>query len=47
MKNLKFTIQYNGANFFGWQKQDGKRTVQGVLEDAFKKLIVMLGQNAE
>ncbi len=38
MKTLKFTIEYNGAGFFGWQKQSGKRTVQGVLEDTFKKL---------
>ena len=38
MKNLKLTISYNGANFYGWQKQDGFRTVQGVLEDAFFRL---------
>lgn len=38
MKNLKFTIEYNGAQFFGWQKQEGKRTVQGTLEKTFKKL---------
>ncbi len=38
MRNLKFTIEYNGAGFFGWQKQAGKRTVQGVLEETFKKL---------
>ena len=32
------TIEYNGANFSGWQKQNGKRTVQGELETAFTKL---------
>lgn len=35
MRNLKLTIQYHGADFFGWQKQTGKRTVQGELERAF------------
>ena len=35
MKNYKLTIVYNGANFFGWQKQSGRRTVQGELENAF------------
>lgn len=38
MKNLKLTIEYNGANFCGWQKQKNKRTVQGELEKAFAKL---------
>ena len=38
MRNLKLTIEYNGANFSGWQKQNGKRTVQGELETAFAKL---------
>lgn len=35
MRNLKFIIEYNGTNFFGWQRQSEKRTVQQVLEDAF------------
>lgn len=34
MKNLKLTIVYNGSRFFGWQKQEGFRTVQGELERA-------------
>lgn len=38
MRNLKFTIEYNGAKFFGWQKQNGKRTVQGELERCFYEL---------
>ena len=38
MRNLKLTIEYNGANFSGWQKQNGKRTVQQTLEDAFLSL---------
>lgn len=38
MRNLKFVIEYNGGDFFGWQKQKGKRTVQGELERAFFEL---------
>lgn len=38
MRNLKITLEYDGSGFFGWQKQRGKRTVQGVLEDAFFEL---------
>lgn len=37
-RNLKLTIEYNGAKFFGWQKQNEKRTVQGDLEQAFFQL---------
>lgn len=44
MRNLKLTISYNGQNFFGWQKQNGKRTVQGELENAF---FVLSGENVE
>ena len=42
MKTLKMTIVYNGARFFGWQKQEGRRTVQGELETA---LFALTGQN--
>ncbi len=38
MRNLKFVVEYNGGDFFGWQKQNGKRTVQGELEHAFFEL---------
>ena len=38
MRNFKLTIEYNGANFSGWQKQDGKRTVQGQIEEALKTI---------
>lgn len=38
MKNLKLTIEYNGSEFSGWQKQKGKRTVQQELETAFSLL---------
>ena len=32
------TIEYKGTVFCGWQKQSGKRTIQGELEDAFFNL---------
>lgn len=38
MRNLKFEIEYNGGDFFGWQKQRGKRTVQEELERCFFEL---------
>ena len=34
MRNLKLTIRYDGTDFFGWQTQPGRRTVQEVLEHA-------------
>lgn len=32
MKNILLTIEYDGTNFSGWQRQPDKRTVQGELE---------------
>ena len=42
MNNYKLQIEYNGARFCGWQKQEGKRTVQGELENAF---LTLTGEN--
>ena len=36
MQNIKIIVEYDGTNFFGWQVQPGKRTVQGELEKALK-----------
>jgi tRNA pseudouridine38-40 synthase len=38
MRNIKFTIAYDGTDFCGWQAQPGQPTVQGALTDVLEKL---------
>jgi tRNA pseudouridine38-40 synthase len=38
LQGHKLTIAYRGTDFFGWQRQAEKRTVQGCLEEALAKL---------
>ncbi len=38
MRNIKLTLEYDGRDFFGFQAQPKKRTVQSELENAFRKL---------
>lgn len=38
MRNFKITISYDGSEFFGWQLQPGKATVQGALVDVVSRL---------
>src|SRR5262245_29642558 len=39
MQNFKLTIEYNGANYSGWQIQhNAYQTVQGKLQEAARKL---------
>ncbi len=38
MRNIKFTIAYDGTDFSGWQAQPGQTTVQGALADVLEKL---------
>lgn len=44
MQRYKLTLEYDGGPYSGWQRQPGRRTVQGVLEDA---LASFLAQPAE
>jgi tRNA pseudouridine38-40 synthase len=38
MRNIKLTLCYDGTDFHGWQRQQGPRTVQQVLEEALERL---------
>jgi tRNA pseudouridine38-40 synthase len=38
MRSLKLTIAYDGTDFYGWQWQPDRRTVQGELEAAIGKV---------
>ncbi|MDU2149562.1 MAG: tRNA pseudouridine(38-40) synthase TruA [Paraclostridium sordellii] len=38
MRNIKLTIQYNGKNYCGWQKQNDSLGVQGTIEQAIKEI---------
>ena len=38
MRNIKFTIAYDGTEFNGWQVQPGQPTVQGLLMDVLERL---------
>ena len=38
MRNLKLTIRYDGTEFFGWQMQPGRRTVQETIEKAVAEI---------
>lgn len=38
MRNIKLTIEYDGSNYFGWQRQPQGATIQEVLEGALEKI---------
>lgn len=44
MPRYKATIEYDGSNFHGWQKQDGLPSVQQSIESAIK---LFCGENVE
>ena len=37
-RNILLTIEYDGSGFSGWQRQPGRRTVQGELERVLSRL---------
>jgi len=39
VRTLKLVVAYDGAGFDGWQRQPGRRTVQGVLEDLVSEVM--------
>jgi tRNA pseudouridine38-40 synthase len=38
MRCVRLTLAYDGSEFFGWQVQPGRRTVQSVVEAALQKV---------
>ena len=38
MRNIKLTIEYDGKDFNGWQKQPNKLNIQGSIEQAIKQI---------
>jgi tRNA pseudouridine38-40 synthase len=39
LRNIKLTISYDGVDYYGWQSQPGKRTIQEELEKAISNLV--------
>ena len=44
MRNIKLTIEYDGKDFNGWQKQPNKLNIQGTIEQAIK---IITGEEVE
>ena len=44
MRNIKLTIEYDGKDFNGWQKQPNKLNIQGTIEQAIK---LITGEDVE
>lgn len=38
MRNIKLTIEYDGKDFNGWQKQPNKLNIQGTIEQAIEQV---------
>lgn len=39
LENIKLTISYDGTDYHGWQKQPGRATIQGKLEEALMRIL--------
>ena len=39
MRNVKLLLQYDGADYAGWQVQDNATTIQGLLEEALATVL--------
>jgi len=39
MRNIKIVYRYDGSDFYGFQRQPGRRTVQGEIEKALKVIL--------
>ncbi len=44
MRNIKLTIEYDGKDFGGWQKQPGRLNIQGEIE---KTISTITGEEVE
>ncbi|MGM0379646.1 MAG: tRNA pseudouridine(38-40) synthase TruA [Bacillota bacterium] len=38
MDNLKAIVEYDGSNYYGWQRLNNKKSIQGTIEKALKKV---------
>lgn len=38
MRNIKLTIEYDGSDFNGWQKQPNKLNIQGTIENVIESI---------
>jgi len=39
MINIKLVIEYDGTNYYGWQRIPGKKTIQGTIESVLSKIL--------
>ena len=39
MRNIKLTIEYDGTNYCGWQRQSRLKSIQVVIEQSLNKLL--------
>jgi tRNA pseudouridine38-40 synthase len=38
MRSIKLTVQYDGTDYVGWQRQENGTSIQGLLEDALEPI---------